>query len=58
MYAVENRLGLASAYEGLGQLDRASAELRRIIAEHPDEPKLWAVRQQLTRLEQAQATAR
>jgi len=57
MYAVENRLGLASAYEGLGQLDRASAELRRIIAEHPDEPKLWAVRQQLTRLEQAQAAA-
>ncbi len=51
VYAVENRLGMASAYEGLGQLDRAAEVLRQIIADHPDEPQLWAVRQQLQRLE-------
>ena len=51
MYAVENRLGLASAYEGLGQLDKAAAILRDTIAQHPDEPKRWALEQQLARIE-------
>jgi tetratricopeptide (TPR) repeat protein len=51
IYAVENRLGLARAYEGLGQPDKAAQVLREVIAEHPDEPKLWAIEQQLQRVE-------
>lgn len=51
IYAVEDRLGLASAYEGLGQYDRAAAVLRQTIAQHPDEPKRWALEQQLGRIE-------
>jgi tetratricopeptide (TPR) repeat protein len=50
-YAVEDRVGLAQAYEGLGRFDRAAAELRRVIDEHPDEPSVWALRQQLARVE-------
>jgi len=51
MYAVEDRLGLATAYEGLGQPDKAAAILRETIAKHPDEPKRWALEQQLARIE-------
>lgn len=51
IYAVENRLGLARAYEGLGQSDKAARVLREVIAEHPDEPQLWAIQQQLQRVE-------
>jgi outer membrane protein assembly factor BamD (BamD/ComL family) len=51
MYAVEDRLGLAVAYERLGQPDKAAAILRDTIAKHPDEPKRWALEQQLTRIE-------
>ena len=51
IYAVEDRLGLASAYEGLGQYDKAAAVLRETIAAHPDEPKRWALEQQLGRIE-------
>jgi tetratricopeptide (TPR) repeat protein len=51
IYVVENSLGLARAYEGLGQYDRAGETLRRIIDEHPDEDKLWAIKQQLERVE-------
>src|SRR6185295_7246624 len=40
MYAVENQLGLAAAYEGLGQFDRSAAVLRATIEQHPDEPEL------------------
>ncbi len=58
MYAVEDQVGLASAYEGLGQLDRAAAELRDVIEKHPDEPSLWALRQQLARIEGRLAAAR
>src|SRR5205823_12768469 len=58
MYAVEDQVGLASAYEGLGQLDRAAAELRDVIEKHPDEPSLWALRQQLARIESRLAAAR
>jgi tetratricopeptide (TPR) repeat protein len=57
-FAVENGLGLASAYEGAGKLERAAAVLRTVIDEHPDEPKLWAVRQQLARIEGRLAAAR
>lgn len=57
MYAVENRLGLANAYEGLGQLDKAAVVLRETIAKHPDEPKRWAIEQQLARIEQRAPTA-
>lgn len=57
IFAVENSLGLASAYEGTGQLDRAAAVLAKVIAEHPDEPKLWALRQQLARIEQRRSAA-
>ena len=53
-----NQVGLASAYEGLGQLDRAAAELRDVIEKHPDEPSLWALRQQLARIESRLAAAR
>ena len=53
MYEVENRLGLATAYERSGQLDRAAATLSAVIAAHPDEPKAWALRQQLARVERA-----
>jgi TolA-binding protein len=58
MYAVENGLGLAAAYEGSGQLDRAAAVLRQVIEGHPDEPQLWALRQQLARIEERRARAR
>ncbi len=57
MYTVEDRLGLAVAYEGLGQYDTAAAVLRSTITEHPDEPKRWALEQQLARIERrAQGT--
>jgi tetratricopeptide (TPR) repeat protein len=52
MYTVEDRLGLAVAYEGLGQFDKAADVLRQTIAQHPDEPKRWALEQQLARIEQ------
>lgn len=55
MYEVENRLGLATAYERAGQLDRAAATLSAVIAAHPDEPKAWALRQQLARVERRAA---
>ena len=58
MYAVENRLGLASAYEGLGQYDKAAAVLRETIDKHPDEPKRWAIEQQLARVEARAQPAR
>jgi tetratricopeptide (TPR) repeat protein len=51
IYAVENSLGLARAYEGLGRFDRASEVLRKVVEEHPDESTLWAIRQQLERVE-------
>jgi outer membrane protein assembly factor BamD (BamD/ComL family) len=51
IYAVEDRVGLAMAYEGQGQLERAAAVLHEVIDRHPDEPKLWALRQQLSRIE-------
>jgi predicted Zn-dependent protease len=35
----------------LGQPDKAAQVLREVIAEHPDEPKLWAIEQQLQRVE-------
>jgi tetratricopeptide (TPR) repeat protein len=57
IYVVENRVGLAAAYERLGRLDRAAAELRRVIDEHPDEPSGWALRQQLARVEERLARA-
>jgi tetratricopeptide (TPR) repeat protein len=57
IYAVENALGLARAYEGLGQLDRATEVLRKIVADHPDEPNLWAIQQQLERVEERMAAA-
>ena len=53
MYAVENQLGLATAYERLGQMERAETTLAGVIAAHPDEPKLGAVRQQLARVQAA-----
>ncbi len=52
IYTVEDQIGLAMAYEKLGQAERAADLLRTVIAEHPDEPKLWALRQQLARIEQ------
>lgn len=55
MYEVENRLGLATAYERAGQLDRAAATLSAVISAHPDEPKVWAIRQQLARVERRAA---
>ncbi|HZP42392.1 MAG TPA: tetratricopeptide repeat protein [Candidatus Binatia bacterium] len=57
IFAVENSLGLAAAYEGAGQLDRAAAVLSKVIAEHPDEPRLWALRQQLARIEERRTAA-
>jgi tetratricopeptide (TPR) repeat protein len=57
IYAVENRLGLARAYEGTGNLDKAAEVLRDVIAEHPDEPQLWAIEQQLDRVEARIASA-
>jgi tetratricopeptide (TPR) repeat protein len=50
MYQVENQLGLASAYDKLGNPDRATAILSKVVTEHPDEPKLHAVQQQLARI--------
>ena len=52
IYAVEDQVGIAMAYDHLGQLDRAAEVLRTVIAEHPDEPNLWALRQQLGRIEE------
>jgi tetratricopeptide (TPR) repeat protein len=52
MYAVENQLGLARAYEGLGQFDKAASVLRDTIEKHPDEPDRWALEQQLARIEE------
>ncbi len=51
IYELENRVSLAIAYERLGRFDAAARTLREVIAAHPDEPKLWAVRQQLSRIE-------
>jgi TolA-binding protein len=51
IYAVENRLGLARAYEGLGEQTKAAVVLREIIADHPGEPQIWAIEQQLQRVE-------
>jgi tetratricopeptide (TPR) repeat protein len=51
IYDLENRVSLAIAYEHLGRFDDAARALREVIAAHPDEPKLWAVRQQLARIE-------
>jgi tetratricopeptide (TPR) repeat protein len=53
-YDVPNRLDLALAYEGLGQLDQAAEVLRGVIKDHPDHPKLWALQQQLARVEAQQ----
>jgi tetratricopeptide (TPR) repeat protein len=53
-YDVPNRLDLALAYEGLGQPDRAAEVLRALIKDHPDHPKLWALRQQLARVQGSQ----
>jgi tetratricopeptide (TPR) repeat protein len=50
MYRVENQLGLATAYDHLGDSDRAAAILSKVVAAHPDEPKIQAVRQQLARI--------
>jgi outer membrane protein assembly factor BamD (BamD/ComL family) len=50
IYSVEDQVGLAMAYEQLGQLDRAAQLLRKVMQEHPDEPKLWALKQQLARV--------
>ena len=51
IYALENRLALASAFEHQAEYARAADVLRGAIAAHPDEPRLWAVRQQLARVE-------
>ena len=51
IYDVENRVSLAIAYERLGRPADAASTLRKVIADHPDEPNLWAVRQQLSRIE-------
>jgi tetratricopeptide (TPR) repeat protein len=51
IYDLENRVSLAIAYERLGRFADAARTLRQVIATHPDEPKLWAVRQQLARIE-------
>jgi tetratricopeptide (TPR) repeat protein len=51
IYVLENQLALAMAYEQLGRLADAARTLQSAIAEHPDEPRLWAVRQQLARIE-------
>jgi tetratricopeptide (TPR) repeat protein len=58
IYAVDDQVGMAMAYEQLGQLDRAAGLLRTVIQEHPDEPKLWALRQQLARIEERLTAAR
>jgi len=51
MYQVANRLGLANAYERTGRPDLAVATLSAVIAEHPDDPRAWALRQQLARVQ-------
>jgi tetratricopeptide (TPR) repeat protein len=51
IYDLENRVSLAIAYERLGRPADAARTLREVIAAHPDEPQLWAVRQQLARIE-------
>jgi tetratricopeptide (TPR) repeat protein len=58
IYAVEDQVGMAMAYERLGRLDQAVALLQKVVAEHPDEPNLWALRQQLARIEERRAAAR
>jgi outer membrane protein assembly factor BamD (BamD/ComL family) len=57
IYVVEDQVGMAMAYERLGQLDRAAGLLHKVIDEHPDEPQLWALRQQLARVEERLAAA-
>lgn len=57
IYVVEDQIGQAMAYERLGQLDRSAELLRKVIDEHPDEPKVWALRQQLARVEERLAAA-
>jgi TolA-binding protein len=58
IYTVSDQVGIAMAYDHLGQLDRAAGVLRTVIAEHPDEPNLWAIRQQLGRIEEQLGNAR
>ncbi len=57
IYVAENQLGMAVALERLGRTDDATAILRRAIAQQPDKPRLWALRQQLARIEGIPATA-
>jgi predicted negative regulator of RcsB-dependent stress response len=57
IYGVGDRVGMAMAYEHLGRFDRAAAVLREAIEGHPDEPKLWALRQQLARIEAEEKAA-
>jgi tetratricopeptide (TPR) repeat protein len=56
IYAVANSLALATEYEHLGRLPDAEALLKKTITAHPDEPKLWALRQQLARIEAGATT--
>ncbi len=51
IYVLENRMGMAVAYERLGDRDKAKEILRATIEQHPDAPELWAVEQQLARVE-------
>jgi len=53
IWALENRMGMALGYEKLGQPGRAAEILRTAIAEHPEDPELWAVRQQLARVKES-----
>jgi tetratricopeptide (TPR) repeat protein len=55
VYDVSNRLNLALAYEGLGQYDKAVEVLQAVIRDHPDDPRLWALQQQLARIEERKA---
>jgi outer membrane protein assembly factor BamD (BamD/ComL family) len=57
LYDVENRVSLAIAYERGGRLRDAAHVLHEVIDAHPDEPKMWAVRQQLARIEGQLAAA-
>lgn len=56
IYQVENEVGIATALEKLGRTEEAAEILNKVVAEHPDEPSVRNIRQQIGRLQSRRPT--